>query len=491
MAELKEALPLPDEMILNVFGSLPRKDIKNVRLVNQKMHRISSPLLISRAYIAARPKTLQIFNEIVSHPVFSQSISEVVYDCSEFHDSFGDGGYIDNSLQITLEDTPEYIHLLHSQTKLYTTNQPFASLVAAAKACPKLTTMVLATWKTIIRSDESAWYLHSGPMSWDICGSVRPSVFKATSDVPYIIFTRIFSTLAGSKVRHFIQDPMDILPIQSLPPHALAHVLMPASPFMDLWRHPGDLSNSKEHNDFCCFAHCLYTFSAVTTAGILPPSTLLYRNFLATCYNLRILDLSYSFGDLTRTKQITWPPQQLELYKELIWHLLWPHLHTFKIAGCIAVEADDLLTFLRKHKSALRSVTLADLCLIQTNSTLSWVDIIKEIRISMPLLLSFHLSNLHERYWILEDRLPHLCCQVTGSQGEIVFDGEDCAFRRGHLDVLERWVLDGPIAVTGQGKKGSEEELDNVRLEWHDFKQMPCWADMKARVALTTLGYIA
>ena len=84
MAVQRGVIPLPIDVMCEVFDYLQRIDIKQLRLTSKGIHAIASHLLMSRAYVAVRRETMDAFNEIASHPMFSQTITEIVYDCSLF-----------------------------------------------------------------------------------------------------------------------------------------------------------------------------------------------------------------------------------------------------------------------------------------------------------------------------------------------------------------------------------------------------------------------
>ena len=46
--------------------------------------------MIPRVYWAIRPKTIEVFKNIVAHPVFSKSVTEIVYDVSFFAEKFAE-----------------------------------------------------------------------------------------------------------------------------------------------------------------------------------------------------------------------------------------------------------------------------------------------------------------------------------------------------------------------------------------------------------------
>ena len=71
---------LPPELCSLILDYFSPKDVKNFRLVSRKCHDVCSHLLIKKAFFALRPKTLSIFKEILEHPIFSQTVTEIVYD---------------------------------------------------------------------------------------------------------------------------------------------------------------------------------------------------------------------------------------------------------------------------------------------------------------------------------------------------------------------------------------------------------------------------
>ena len=77
---------LPPELLNTVLSLLLPQHIKNLRLVNRKYHDASSHLLMTRVYFALRPKTLAVFKEVIEHPIFCRSVTEIVYDTSYFID---------------------------------------------------------------------------------------------------------------------------------------------------------------------------------------------------------------------------------------------------------------------------------------------------------------------------------------------------------------------------------------------------------------------
>lgn len=84
MNSLSSLIP---EMVNEIFSYLEPKDLKTVRLVCRRLKTLASPLLFTKAYIAARRGVMDVFKQITSHPVLSNYIREIVYDASWFEPS--------------------------------------------------------------------------------------------------------------------------------------------------------------------------------------------------------------------------------------------------------------------------------------------------------------------------------------------------------------------------------------------------------------------
>ena len=98
-----------------------------------------------------------------------------------------------------------------------------------------------------------------------------------------------------------------------------------------------------------------------------------------------------------------------------------------------------------------------DCVLLGEESTLSWIDVVEEIRNLMPSLDSFHLAHLSECF----PRDMLLVADYDSIvEGDIILlnddhgdeDWKDSDSQRRHLDILERLALDGA--------EGTEEEAE-------------------------------
>ncbi|MCJ1466828.1 hypothetical protein MMC07_005449 [Pseudocyphellaria aurata] len=86
-------LSLPAETVAHIIQCLPKKDIKNVRLVSKNMNVIATRFLFESLIISTCLKDRENFTAISQHPVFSQLVKEVVHDsthvtCAEGRERF-------------------------------------------------------------------------------------------------------------------------------------------------------------------------------------------------------------------------------------------------------------------------------------------------------------------------------------------------------------------------------------------------------------------
>ncbi|KAL8653343.1 MAG: hypothetical protein Q9226_003888 [Calogaya cf. arnoldii] len=77
---------LPNEVLTIVLGNLPRKHLKQTRLVSKRLAALGALQLVDTVYISPREKDMVVFDAITKHPVFSKSIKKIVYDNARFAD---------------------------------------------------------------------------------------------------------------------------------------------------------------------------------------------------------------------------------------------------------------------------------------------------------------------------------------------------------------------------------------------------------------------
>lgn len=97
---------LPTELVVDIFSYLEQRELKAIRLVCIPFETLASPLLFTKAYIAARRGVIDVFKQITSHPVLSNYIREVIYDASWFEPSVA--ASLENFSQTKIAGGPSY-----------------------------------------------------------------------------------------------------------------------------------------------------------------------------------------------------------------------------------------------------------------------------------------------------------------------------------------------------------------------------------------------
>ena len=79
---------LPAEVLAKILKTLPKHDLKSVRLSSTRLSAIAASMLFDRVYFAPRKVEMERFRNIAQHPLFSKNIKELVYDgrlyCKEY-----------------------------------------------------------------------------------------------------------------------------------------------------------------------------------------------------------------------------------------------------------------------------------------------------------------------------------------------------------------------------------------------------------------------
>ena len=104
MAVVLTLQDFPNELLEWILCRLPKTDLKSARLVCLRWSDVGAKFLFHRVYIAPRKGPMAILLKVASHPVFSLSIKEVVYDGRLFEkDLLDEVKYRDN-----LRDAHDY-----------------------------------------------------------------------------------------------------------------------------------------------------------------------------------------------------------------------------------------------------------------------------------------------------------------------------------------------------------------------------------------------
>ena len=71
---------LPEELLVQVLGYLPKSVLKSARLTCSQIARIGAVWLFQRIYFAPRKSAIETFINISSNPVFARNVTDLVYD---------------------------------------------------------------------------------------------------------------------------------------------------------------------------------------------------------------------------------------------------------------------------------------------------------------------------------------------------------------------------------------------------------------------------
>ena len=80
----------PNELLEKILSLVTKPDLKSARLVCLRWRDVGAKFLFQRVYIAPRKGPVTLLENITSHPVFSKSIKEVVYDGRLFEEDLLD-----------------------------------------------------------------------------------------------------------------------------------------------------------------------------------------------------------------------------------------------------------------------------------------------------------------------------------------------------------------------------------------------------------------
>ena len=464
---------LPNEILDKISNLLDPRDIKTFRATSKQIHERASQYLFRRVYMALRPRTLEVFENIAKHPLFSKNVTEIIFDAGPF---LGDHEHLKKRYKVPLhlhaKDRKCGIHyrrLLESQNRLLASDWLFMRpLIAESSSFPRLESFEILEWREICRRVNPEWYLYEGlnsssewyleewylkkgPMSSDlnlktVC---LPGCLSWGGDLDQTFINQLLWWLNRCRIQkvHITGKMIDLAPNSSL---------------RQQW-HERDIHQSSEaSNSLVSFEASL--FRETRDAGADPTSaTISFTNLLASFSNLRHLQLIISTIDLGVYGQYFF-----------IKDCHWPNLEQLKLIGdegAFMVSSDSLMKFLGRHSKTLRAITLEGVFLVETRDT--WIDVVQKMRQGMTALKVLHFSKVQE----VNSPVPNISVRtlIDGVEGFIL---EDSKYRRGHLDILERWaVLKEP-----DGYEASEqrEAFEEVKKGWHDRARM---LDMQPQIS--------
>ena len=83
---------MPDEILVEILGKLPKKDLKRARLACSLWSTAGAKWMFQRVYFAPRKAPLKIFTDIAANPAFAPNVKELIYDGRLFLPELGNFG---------------------------------------------------------------------------------------------------------------------------------------------------------------------------------------------------------------------------------------------------------------------------------------------------------------------------------------------------------------------------------------------------------------
>ena len=85
---------IPNELLLQVFGYLPRADCKVARLVSRRWSALAAESVFSTICIGPWDKDLRKFNAIASHSILNRLVIEIIFDAREYEQNLTLNDYL-------------------------------------------------------------------------------------------------------------------------------------------------------------------------------------------------------------------------------------------------------------------------------------------------------------------------------------------------------------------------------------------------------------
>ncbi|KAI9718408.1 MAG: hypothetical protein M1812_004129 [Candelaria pacifica] len=100
---------LPNELLLEVLGMLPKSDLKSIRLACKQLEALANPHLFRRVHMAPNDKALRRFESVYQHLLLKSYVREIVYEAAHYDECYaGDMEYYGHMQSRLLHhDSPE------------------------------------------------------------------------------------------------------------------------------------------------------------------------------------------------------------------------------------------------------------------------------------------------------------------------------------------------------------------------------------------------
>lgn len=423
------------ELQKQTFEILRVADIKAVRLLNKHYNDVASPYLMHRVFLAARPKTIAIFKEIIEHEVFGNTIREIVFDASIFADGthqtissleefqgIADEDFeepTDDELQdpyderegndvdehrVWLAEQPEssertqalehYQTMMAEQQSIIEHREDLRCLEHVGKVLPKLQSICYTDWHHIEALGCSSWYSKRGPLSWDL---LFPTTCPPFYNDSYLNTRAAVVTRSLSLVLKYVLRGGGTI--------SNLHIDIGGRPEFQVLAVVNRSKNNRS-NLIANITRLDFHFGASAADSKQGASNPLkvYSRMLAQTNDLQFLRLhtTNSIWDLGGPYQNPGSVRAMRSY--LLPRISLPCLHTLELEGGFYVTPDMLVSFLGRHAATLQDLRFFYVCLTGEHATWPEVfhrmrDTLKEVKL-VTMNYLYHLSDEEEvRGW--------------------------------------------------------------------------------------------
>ena len=389
-AQLRNMAPqlqgLPDELLVDVLGYLPKSDLKSARLTCARHGHIGAQWLFQRVYFAPRKAAIDTFLNISANPIFARTVTELVYDGRLFSlerttytpykkafDAYcqnhaqnenardDDRSPMDIDVDLNSANHHEYLanslvnynRLFDQQQSILENQKDYEALLLGFKKFPNITTVIVLDifyevrdW-VALRGDDHSWYHQRSEreINTPIAPSSWQDIFDEDDEIQEWNVSGILNLIrAVSKQGQNVKE-LHIASETSCAPMAIFEM------------------DDDVYNEACTMAQRLTSLKMDLPLSEWDPEKdwlkeyLNLEKFLSEARELRCLAIS----------------GRLEAH--VLMDSDWPHLETLHL-GDLALDAEELKAILHAHKRTLRELSLRNVNMFGEEG---WSDAAKEM----------------------------------------------------------------------------------------------------------------
>ena len=370
---------LPEELIIQVLGYLPKFDIKSARLTCSQIARTGAQWLFQRIYFAPRKSAIETFLNISSNPVFAWTVTELVYDGRLFLPELANyksykQAFDDFRVHVDLRvshvnvasvvwrfpgapdyheslanSLASYTRYLEQQRGLFEKQDDYQALCAGLKNLPNISTVIVldnfseCNGYVPLRTDDHSWYHRRSQC--EIALAVRPSSWYPSMSSIDKCDVRGIQHL----IRALSQHGNHVVQLHIASETWSAPLSIFGNQYFcdDAYRMVRRLELLKVH----LFTNEIYSAVELSEQGECLNST------LSEAKNLRCLAIG----------------GQIDI--NVLKNKVWPHLETLYL-GDIRIQANELKEIIQAQKDTLREVSFRN---IQIAGDQGWAHVAEQV----------------------------------------------------------------------------------------------------------------